>query len=95
MIEGLKGLAAGSVTALPGVPVTSASVWFRGCSPASVGKSSCSWALMSSQRRFTEGGGAVLVAVSSTKNNKIRLTGINWKIVSTYEPKIMLTHSPA
>eukprot|EP00976_Prorocentrum_cordatum_P063202 1177003-Prorocentrum_minimum.AAC.4 len=26
---------------------------------------------------------------------KICFTGINWKIVSTYEPKIMLTNSPA
>ena len=27
--------------------------------------------------------------------NMICFTGINWKIVSTYEPKITLTHSPA
>ena len=26
---------------------------------------------------------------------KTCLTGINWKIVSTYEPKITLAHSPA
>eukprot|EP00959_Pyramimonas_sp_CCMP1952_P192626 4027866-Pyramimonas_sp.AAC.2 len=31
----------------------------------------------------------------SQQSNKIRFTGINWKIASTYEPKIMLTNSPA
>eukprot|EP00959_Pyramimonas_sp_CCMP1952_P173007 3615430-Pyramimonas_sp.AAC.1 len=29
------------------------------------------------------------------RTNKIRLTGIDWKIVSTYEPKTMLTNLPA
>ena len=28
------------------------------------------------------------------RNNEICFTGINWKIVFTYEPKIMLTNSP-
>ena len=41
----------------------------------------------------------IIIIITNNKslkhNIKYVLRGINWKIVSTYEPKIMLTNSPA
>eukprot|EP00976_Prorocentrum_cordatum_P071364 1180293-Prorocentrum_minimum.AAC.1 len=53
-----------------------------------------------SHLRTRQGGGALNKAANhhvSTHphSNKICFTGTSWKIVSTYEPKIMLTRSPA
>eukprot|EP00959_Pyramimonas_sp_CCMP1952_P241096 5038568-Pyramimonas_sp.AAC.1 len=37
----------------------------------------------------------VRVTCAANRPNKRGSTGINWKSVSTYEPKMMLTNSPA
>eukprot|EP00959_Pyramimonas_sp_CCMP1952_P363261 7607191-Pyramimonas_sp.AAC.1 len=52
-------------------------------------------------RRTQQGGGAAAshharVQQAAGANSKIcYFTGIKWKIISTYAPKLMLTHSPA